>query len=69
VGLAPPNAVDIVRWRKCGVLRWLVSESFVRRTGSFSALQITCLLLASIEFDDLQTAQWLVEECGTRLLM
>jgi hypothetical protein len=24
------------------------------------------LLLASIEFDDLQTAQWLVEECGTR---
>jgi hypothetical protein len=30
VGLAPPNAVDISRWRKCGVLRWLVTESFLR---------------------------------------
>jgi hypothetical protein len=29
VGLVPPTAVDVVRWRKCGVLRWLVAESFV----------------------------------------
>jgi hypothetical protein len=34
--------------------------------GFYSLLDSTFLLLASIEFDDLQTAQWLVEECGTR---
>ncbi len=89
VGLAPPNAVDIVRWRKCGVLRWLVAESFIRLDAlAVSDMQITLrlkyvtflgksaipssmtvgefLLFASIEFDDLQTVQWLVEECGTR---
>jgi hypothetical protein len=35
VGLLPP-AVDIVRWRKCGVLRWLVTNpSSAGGTGSF----------------------------------
>jgi hypothetical protein len=89
VGLAPPNAVDIMRWRKCGVLRWMVAESFVRlEAPAVSDMQISSrlkyvtflgkstipssmtvgefLLLAAIEFDDLQTVQWLVEECGSR---
>jgi hypothetical protein len=89
VGLVPPNAVDIVRWRNCGVLRWLVTESFVHLEAlAGSNMQIThrlkyvtflgnstipptmtvgeFLLLASIEFDDLQTVEWLVEECGVR---
>jgi hypothetical protein len=88
-GLAPPSAVDAVRWRKCGVLRWLVAESFTRLEAlAVSDMRIShrlkyvtllgkstipssmtvgeFLMFVAVEFDDLQTVQWLVEECGSR---
>jgi len=82
--MSPPNALDVIRWRQCGVLRWLVENSFldlqekackdpvmVRGGKNFmftSGQKIpqtmtiaTFLCLAAIEFDDLQSFQWLVE--------
>jgi hypothetical protein len=84
-----PNAVDMIRWRKCGVLRWLVTESFIRLEAvAVSDMQIArrlkhvtflgknsipssmtvgkFLMFAAVEFDDLQTVQWLVEDCEIR---
>lgn len=82
-GLSPPNAVDLIRWRQCGVLRWLVEKAFIDLSGlANEEEQILCrcksvtfvgdkksaqrlktgefLLFAAIEFDDLQTVQWLI---------
>ena len=88
-GMDPPSALDAVRWRRCGVLRWLVDEKLVDlqspATLNISAkdaktLQVLdkhlipstmqlgeLLCFCCIEFDDLQSLEWLVTEKGIEI--
>jgi len=80
-----PSAIDTIRWRRCGILRWLVYGTLINLNGPASGypqavqqaqtLQFlggnsipseitlgTLLTFCAIEFDDLQSLLWLVQE-------
>jgi len=87
----PPDVLKCVRWRQCGVLRWLVAEGFVdlwslaaaqkefaQEAGKLRFLggrpipgymsTSSFLCFAAIEFDDLQTLLWLLDDAAAAQL-
>jgi hypothetical protein len=88
--MSPPNVLSVIRWRQCGVLRWLVESSYIDLhvaackdpvvaldgkglmflggraiPNSMTVGEFLCF--AAIEFDDLQSFEWLVSEQNVQL--
>jgi len=89
-GMHPPNAFDLIRWRRCGMLRWLVDRqmidlhcspiSYPHAAQEIETLQVLCeqpipdtmtlgllFCFCAIEFDDLQSLLWLVQDQGIQI--
>jgi hypothetical protein len=85
--LDPPNALDVIRFRQCGILRWLEGANFLKLNDLVAgdkqfhmsqarkvqflggkkcpvSIQTSVFLsFAAVEFDNLQSLQWILEKC------
>jgi len=85
-----PSPLDPIRFRQCGVLRWMVKESLIELTAAAkedrqlfkaakelqflgsqnipTALTVGYFLcFATVEYDDLQSLQWLSHQMGVEI--